>query len=313
MAKKFHMFKFGEESTKEVAEILSNKTSKKILDYLREKESSESDIAKELNIPISTVHYHLQKLNKNKLIEVKDFYWSEKGNKVNTYTASNKPLIFTPEKSTRILESKLSMILVLGIIASLLVVVNILHFTSSEYNLPFLDSTYPKVSRDNLNLFGSCSALTNVFNKAVSEREPSGGSIVSSPSPATFFSGGSLEDVTSSGGTTVTVREYSETNIQVQGVDEADIVKTDGGYIYLVAKNKLMIAKAYPESQAEIVSEINLEEFNPSEIFIDKNRLLIFGSTSSGGILHGDNGEIYPKTISLTTVLLYVIKDKDDR
>lgn len=28
--------------------------------------------------------------------------------------------------------------------------------------------------------------------------------------------------------------DYSETNVQVQGVDEADIVKTDGKYIYIL-------------------------------------------------------------------------------
>jgi inhibitor of cysteine peptidase len=32
-----------------------------------------------------------------------------------------------------------------------------------------------------------------------------------------------------------TAAEYSETNVQVEGVDEADIVKTDGEYIYIVS------------------------------------------------------------------------------
>jgi len=31
------------------------------------------------------------------------------------------------------------------------------------------------------------------------------------------------------------VSDYSTTNIQVEGVDEADIVKTDGEYIYVVS------------------------------------------------------------------------------
>ena len=310
MAKRFHIFKFGGDNTKEVAEIISNKTSRRILDHLREKESSETEISKELNIPISTVHYHLQKLNKSKLIDIKDFYWSPKGNKVNTYRASDKPLIFTQEKSTKILESKLGMILTIAFIVSLLAVVNILHFYSPDSKLPYLDKVYKETSIDNLNLFDSCSALTDVFNKAITERvHASGGTTITSSGD--FFSG-IAESTAPSGGTTVTIRDYSPTNIQVEGVDEADIVKTDGEYIYLIAKNKLVIARAYPENKAEIVSETNLEELNPNEIFIDKDRLLIFGVTSSDGILHGNNGEIYPKTISLTTVQLFDIKDKDN-
>jgi uncharacterized secreted protein with C-terminal beta-propeller domain len=29
--------------------------------------------------------------------------------------------------------------------------------------------------------------------------------------------------------------DYSKTNVQVEGIDEADIVKTDGEYIYIVS------------------------------------------------------------------------------
>lgn len=32
--------------------------------------------------------------------------------------------------------------------------------------------------------------------------------------------------------------DYSNTNVQVDGVDEADIIKTDGKYIYLISTNK---------------------------------------------------------------------------
>ena len=38
--------------------------------------------------------------------------------------------------------------------------------------------------------------------------------------------------------------DYSETNIQVEGVDEADIVKTNGDYIYYIANSKLYVVNA---------------------------------------------------------------------
>ncbi len=75
-------------------------------------------------------------------------------------------------------------------------------------------------------------------------------------------------------------REYSETNIQVEGVDEADIIKTDGDYIYTLAQGNLVIAKAYPADEAEILSTTKLSNFYPSELFIHDDKLLIFGSSS---------------------------------
>ncbi|MFH0929526.1 MAG: beta-propeller domain-containing protein [Candidatus Aenigmatarchaeota archaeon] len=70
--------------------------------------------------------------------------------------------------------------------------------------------------------------------------------------------------------------DYSETNIQVAGVDEADIIKNDGKYIYVVSGRKVVIVDAYPAEQAQIISEI---EFNGSvnEIFINGNKLVVFG------------------------------------
>ncbi len=38
--------------------------------------------------------------------------------------------------------------------------------------------------------------------------------------------------------------DYSETNVQVQGVDEGDIVKTDGNYIYVLREDELIIFRA---------------------------------------------------------------------
>ena len=68
--------------------------------------------------------------------------------------------------------------------------------------------------------------------------------------------------------------DYSTTNIQVAGVDEADIVKTDGEYIYLVSENRVIIVKAYPPEQAQVLSEIELEGMAMG-IFINGDRLVV--------------------------------------
>jgi len=77
---------------------------------------------------------------------------------------------------------------------------------------------------------------------------------------------------------TETAKDYSTTNIQVAGVDEADIVKNDGKYIYVVSEKKIVIIDAYPAKDAKILSEIELNG-TPSQIFINGNKLTVFGQT----------------------------------
>ncbi len=70
--------------------------------------------------------------------------------------------------------------------------------------------------------------------------------------------------------------DYSTTNIQVEGVDEADIVKTDGRYIYVISGSKVVIVNAYPAENARILSEIEVSG-DPVEIFINGNKLVVLG------------------------------------
>lgn len=68
---------------------------------------------------------------------------------------------------------------------------------------------------------------------------------------------------------------YSQTNVQVEGVDEADIVKNDGRYIYTLTQNKLVIVDAYPPATAKILSTLDIPG-NARDLFINKNRLVVF-------------------------------------
>ncbi|MBS3159375.1 winged helix-turn-helix transcriptional regulator [Candidatus Woesearchaeota archaeon] len=94
---KFLMVSLEEDKTRDLAQIISNTTARKILDFLSEKNYCESDIAKKMSLPISTVHYNIQALLKNNLIEERDFVWSEKGKKVSIYGLANKLIIIAPK------------------------------------------------------------------------------------------------------------------------------------------------------------------------------------------------------------------------
>jgi uncharacterized secreted protein with C-terminal beta-propeller domain len=69
--------------------------------------------------------------------------------------------------------------------------------------------------------------------------------------------------------------DYSGTNVQVEGVDEADIVKTDGTFLYIVSDNSIYIVRAYPPDQSEIISIIEMEQ-TVTGIFINGEKLVIF-------------------------------------
>ncbi|MFA6513811.1 MAG: beta-propeller domain-containing protein [Patescibacteria group bacterium] len=71
--------------------------------------------------------------------------------------------------------------------------------------------------------------------------------------------------------------DYSTTNNQVFGVDEADIIKTDGKYIYAVVKNELLIINVTPADQTKEISRITFKS-TPSDIFVSDDKLVVFGN-----------------------------------
>lgn len=76
--------------------------------------------------------------------------------------------------------------------------------------------------------------------------------------------------------------DYSQTNVQVAGVDEADIVKNDGKYIYVVSSDwqnsSVKIIDAYPAENAMIAANISIENASISDIFINGDKLVVFAT-----------------------------------
>jgi len=96
----FMLVSLKDDKAKKLTQILSNPTARKILDYLSEKEGSESQISKALSIPLSTIHYNLKLLKQTKLVEVEEFHYSSKGKEVDHYKIANKYIIITPKQDS---------------------------------------------------------------------------------------------------------------------------------------------------------------------------------------------------------------------
>jgi len=73
--------------------------------------------------------------------------------------------------------------------------------------------------------------------------------------------------------------DYSRTNTQVAGVDEADLIKTDGQYIYQIIENKVRIIKAYPANTMTAAATLSFENgFYPIQIYVDGKYLVVIGN-----------------------------------
>ncbi len=77
------------------------------------------------------------------------------------------------------------------------------------------------------------------------------------------------------------VSEYSQTNIQEPGVDEADKVKTDGTYLYIAGDNAVHIVNAVPSDSMNISSTVNVNGTVES-LYLNNNTLIILYRFSEG-------------------------------
>ena len=86
---------------------------------------------------------------------------------------------------------------------------------------------------------------------------------------------GSTESSSSSSNT----KDYSTTNIQVENVDEADIVKTDGDYIYSISEDNVIITDAKDPKQPKVVATIQSEDDDiPEDIILYKDKLVVISA-----------------------------------
>jgi len=95
---KYIMFDLNDSRSSKIAEVMSNKTCKKILELIAEKEMSETEIASSLGLPLNTVDYNIKNLVSAGLIEpAKNIVWSVKGKRVLKYRVSNKKIVISPK------------------------------------------------------------------------------------------------------------------------------------------------------------------------------------------------------------------------
>ena len=114
-----------------------------------------------------------------------------------------------------------------------------------------------------------------------------------------------------------TESSYSKTNTRTENVDEGDIVKTDGRYLYVVKEEGNGIGIVDTEgNKLEQITEITLEgEFCISEIYVENSYLIILGTESeeiypAGDAIYRTEYEYAVESVCDTKSIVYDISDK---
>ena len=104
--------------------------------------------------------------------------------------------------------------------------------------------------------------------------------------------------------------DYSRTNVQVQGVDEADIVKNDGEHIYVLSQDELVIVDALPAEDARIVSQTEMPG-TPVRIFLNGDSLVVFSRDYvSKKVIEPYSLSLVDREFLQTLILVYDVSDR---
>ena len=107
--------------------------------------------------------------------------------------------------------------------------------------------------------------------------------------------------------TSINKKDYSKTNIQVENVDEADITKTDGDYIYSISENNVVITDVKDPKNIKIATKISEEddEIIPEDLILYQNKLVIIYEKVSSKFTRS-----FYESYNTTIVKIYNIADK---
>ena len=117
----------------------------------------------------------------------------------------------------------------------------------------------------------------------------------------------SAESSKASGG-----NDYSSTNIQVEGVDESDIVKTDGDYLYSIFEEGIVkIVDIRDPKQMKVTAEIKADgDYYPSQLFLHDNLLIVLGEKFERNPEKKAMADRMMQSNSFTTARIYRIEDR---
>jgi len=106
--------------------------------------------------------------------------------------------------------------------------------------------------------------------------------------------------------------DYSSTNVQVAGVDEADIVKNDGEYLYILREGEFVVVRAVPPGEAAVVGRAEVEG-RPQALFLNGDRLVVFTVETEEDLVAVE-GSVAPVPVyrTVTSAEIWSVKDREN-
>ncbi len=163
-----------------------------------------------------------------------------------------------------------------------------------------------------------------VMNSAIAETVPVTTAAAVQKAPEATADGSTADDYVSVGDALTGSPNYGKTNTQVENVDEADIIKNDGRYIYILSGGTYKVERRVTILSAadmKVVSRITLESddyyYNIQEMYVNGDRLVLLASESEKH-KESDDAEIYydvayPYTVRGSVVsFVYDISDREN-
>ena len=100
---------------------------------------------------------------------------------------------------------------------------------------------------------------------------------------------------------------FTGTNVQVQGVDEPDRVKTDGTHLFVSTADSVSIINAYPPNSSGVISTLSFQNLNVLGLEIAQDRLMVIAGKSAYQVLPMYMGAAnqQPSSTSAVEMLLY--------
>ncbi|WP_391207187.1 beta-propeller domain-containing protein [Psychrobacillus sp. L4] len=108
--------------------------------------------------------------------------------------------------------------------------------------------------------------------------------------------------------------DYSTTNNQVEGVDEADLVKTNGSYLFAINENNVAIINVEDPANMKEETKIRLaNDFYPSQLLLSDQTLIIMGQKNIYRPLNQESTQDMARIAlpmnAMTTVYFYDISN----
>lgn len=108
--------------------------------------------------------------------------------------------------------------------------------------------------------------------------------------------------------------DYSTTNNQVEGVDEADTVKTNGTHVFSISENNVVIVNVENPKDMKEEKKISFaQDFYPTQLLLSNDTLMVIGQKNVFRTLEMESAKMmdsmYLPMDSMTTVYFYDISN----